>query len=178
MSRSTASEWRTVDKPIHTANMARALYDIRIARGMSRLEDLPEYADLASFKAFGADMLARSPHLHPRREFEHTEHFRRAVKRKYDALFDDKALTMSTVKQSTEKHKETVAAADADETEDAQSPPRKPTPRKTLKDALAQESARAHHALWPLSIFATVIIAGLLAIVVVLIYDACREECR
>ena len=175
MSRSTAgSEWRTIDKPIHTANVARALYDARIARGIARLEDLEDFSNLEKFAALGADMLAKSPYLHPRPGFEHTEYFRRAVKRKYDALFGDDehddARTMSTTGDADVDD----AAADADA--DAQSPLK----AQLHRDAVRAERAPLRHALfWPLSIFATTIIAALMGIVFVLLYDACRDAaCR
>ena len=172
MSRSTVSEWRTIDKPIHTANVARALYDARIARGISRLEDLEDFSNLEKFAALGADMLAKSPYLHPRPGFEHTEYFRRAVKRKYDALFGDDdvdvdARTMSTTGDADVDD----AAADADA--DAQSPLKAQSHRDAVR---AEERAPLRHALfWPLSIFATTIIAALMGIVFVLLYDACRD---
>ena len=174
MSRSTASEWRTIDKPIHTANVARALYDARIERGIARLEDLEELSNLEKFRAFGADVLAKSPHLHPRPGFEHTEYFRRDVKRKYDALFGDDDVDARTMSTSGDVDVDD-AAADADA--DAQSPLKTQSHRNAAR---AEERAPLRHALfWPLSIFATTIIAALIAIVLVLLYDACRDAaCR
>jgi len=174
MSRSTASEWRTIDKPIHTANVARALYDARIARGIARLEELEEFSNLEKFRAFGADMLAKSPHLHPRPGFEHTEYFRRDVKRKYDALFGDDDVDARTMSTTGDVDVDDVAA-DADA--DAQSPLKTQSHRDAAR---AEKRAPLRHALfWPLSIFATTIIAALIAIVFVLLYDACRDAaCR
>jgi len=167
MSRSTASTWRTTDKPCHVRNVARALFQKRLVHGVARLDDVPEYSDFATFKAFADNLLSNATEITPRIGFEHTPTFRREVRKKYDADYGDDGVSERAARTSS-----SARTPDVERVVVVDSPCKTPT---SANEPMEAAPKRLIWYRWPLSIFATAIIAAIVAILAVLVCDACAN---